>query len=122
MAAERFSTALAATLRATAVTAAALIGAVAAIGAVAVAAPGTARAATPAADHSQPFSVQDMVRLDRVSEITASPDGKRVAYTLRTTDMEANKGRTAIWLLDTAKRAAEPQRLTDLAANSNSAE
>jgi dipeptidyl aminopeptidase/acylaminoacyl peptidase len=105
MAADRFSTALAALTLAAA--SAAVI---------------DAGAATPAPDHSQPFSVQDMVRLDRLSEIAASPDGKRVAYTLRTTDMEANKGRTAIWLLDTGKRNAEPQRLTDLAANSNSAE
>jgi dipeptidyl aminopeptidase/acylaminoacyl peptidase len=107
MAADRFSTARAALTFSAA---------------AAVAAAGVAGAAAPAAEHSQPFTVQDMVRLDRLSEITASPDGKRVAYTLRTTDMEANKGRTAIWLLDTAKRGAEPQRLTDLAANSNSAE
>jgi dipeptidyl aminopeptidase/acylaminoacyl peptidase len=75
-----------------------------------------------AAEHSQPFTVQDLVRLDRISEIAASPDGRRVAYTLRTTDMEANKGRTGIWLVDTAKRGATPLRLTDLAANSNAAE
>ena len=47
-----------------------------------------------------------------------SPDGKRVAYTQRTTDMEANKGRTSIWLLDTGKARRAPARLTDLAANS----
>jgi dipeptidyl aminopeptidase/acylaminoacyl peptidase len=115
MAADRSSTARAsvrASARATLMLTAAAVGASA----------GAAGAATPAADHSQPFTVQDMVRLDRLSEIAASPDGKRVAYTLRTTDMEANKGRNAIWLLDTGKRAAEPQRLTDLAANSNAAE
>jgi len=70
---------------------------------------------------SQPFSVQDLVRLDRISEIAVSPDGKRVAYTLRTTDMEANKGRTAVWLTETGRRGV-PRRLTDLAANSNAAE
>ncbi len=36
--------------------------------------------------------------------------------------MDANKGRTAIWLADTAKHGAAAQRLTDLSANSNSAE
>jgi dipeptidyl aminopeptidase/acylaminoacyl peptidase len=86
----------------------------------------TANAASAAAgsptEHSQPFTVQDLVRLDRISEIAASPDGRRVAYTLRTTDMEANKGRTGIWLVDTGKRGATPLRLTDLAANSNAAE
>jgi dipeptidyl aminopeptidase/acylaminoacyl peptidase len=111
MAADRFSTARASVRAALVLTAAA-----AGLGA------GATGAATPAPDHSQPFTVQDMVRLDRLSEIAASPDGKRVAYTLRTTDMEANKGRNSIWLLDTGKRGAVPQRLTDLAANSNAAE
>jgi dipeptidyl aminopeptidase/acylaminoacyl peptidase len=77
------------------------------------------------ADHSQPFTIRDLVRLERISEIAASPDGKRVAYTLRSTDMEANKGRTGIWVVDTGTRTprgAPAQRLTDIAANSNSAE
>src|SRR5271167_3782391 len=75
-----------------------------------------------AVDHSQPFSVQDLVRLERISDLAASPDGRRVVYTLRTTDMEANKGRTSVWLADTGKRGAAAARLTDLAANSDSAE
>jgi dipeptidyl aminopeptidase/acylaminoacyl peptidase len=79
-------------------------------------------AGTAAPDHAQPFSVQDLVRLDRISEIAASPDGRRVAYTLRTTDMEANKGRTTVWAVDTGKRGAPPVRLTDISANCNSAE
>ena len=83
---------------------------------------GASAAAGTAADLRQPFTVQDMVRLERISDIAASPDGKRVAYTLRTTDMEANKGRTGIWLVDAGKRAAAARRLTDLAANSNAAE
>jgi dipeptidyl aminopeptidase/acylaminoacyl peptidase len=75
-----------------------------------------------AADAARPFSVQDLVRLDRISEPAVSPEGKRVAYTLRTVDMESNKVRTGIWLLETRKRNATPVRLTDLAANSNSAD
>jgi dipeptidyl aminopeptidase/acylaminoacyl peptidase len=83
----------------------------------------TATAGGAAADDSvRAFSVQDLVRLQRISEPAISPDGKRVAYTLRTTDMEANKGRTGIWLLDTTKRGAAALRLTDLAANSSSPE
>ncbi len=69
-----------------------------------------------------PLTVQDLVRLARVSEPAVSPDGKRVAYTLRTTDMDANKGRTAIWLLDAHRRNATAVRLTDLAANSSAPE
>ncbi len=67
-----------------------------------------------AAEPAQPFTVQDLVRLERISELGVSPDGKRIAYTLRTTDMEANKARTGIWLLDTRKRGAQPVRLTDI--------
>ncbi len=86
--------------------------------------PAASRSGGGAADHSQPFTIRDLVRLERISEIAASPDGKRVAYTLRSTDMEANKGRTGIWLVDTGTRtrAAPLHRLTDIAANSNSAE
>jgi dipeptidyl aminopeptidase/acylaminoacyl peptidase len=81
-----------------------------------------AAAAKSNGEPQQPFTVQDLVRLDRISEIAASPDGKRVAYSLRTTDMDANKGRTSIWLTDAGSRPAAPLRLTDLSADSNSAE
>ena len=69
----------------------------------------------------QPFGVSDLVRLARVSDPAVSPDGTRIAYTLRSTDMDANKGRTTIWLLEIRKHAT-PMRLTDLAANSTAAE
>ncbi len=81
---------------------------------------GTAPA--PAPDATQPFGIRDLVRLERLADLAVSPDGKRVAYTLRSTDMEANKGRTGIWLLDAQKRNAAAARLTDLAANASSAE
>jgi dipeptidyl aminopeptidase/acylaminoacyl peptidase len=48
--------------------------------------------------------------------------GTHVAYTLRSTDLEANNGRTAVWVVDTTKRNAPAVRLTDLSANSGSAE
>jgi dipeptidyl aminopeptidase/acylaminoacyl peptidase len=66
--------------------------------------------------------VQDLVRLERISDVVVAPDGKHAAYTVRVTDMDANKGRTTIWLLDTRKRNSAALRLTDLAANSSSAE
>src|ERR1700733_2250256 len=79
-------------------------------------------ASAAAADPPQLFTVQDLVRLERVSEIASSPDGKRVAYTLRTTDMDANKGLTQVWLADTGKHPGPAQRLTDLAANGSAAQ
>jgi dipeptidyl aminopeptidase/acylaminoacyl peptidase len=84
---------------------------------------GAVSAATaPALEPSLPFSVQDMVRLERIAEIAVAPDGKHVAYTQRTTDIEANKGRTSIWLLDASKRGSVPLRLVSETDNAHSAE
>jgi dipeptidyl aminopeptidase/acylaminoacyl peptidase len=87
-----------------------------------LAAAGWSSAAAPTQDSAQAFSVQDLVRLDRITEPAISPDGKRLAFTVRSTDMDANKGRTGIWLLETSKRGASPRRITDRAANATAAE
>lgn len=90
-----------------------------------MAAGAAAPAASAADERLQPLSVRDLVRLERVSDLAASPDGRRLAYTLRTTDLEANRGRTAIWLMETGtrtQRAPAPLRLTDISANSSAAE
>src|ERR1035441_3905339 len=106
------------TMRANGLTAAVAI--LAAVGAMPADSATPTRAAAP--DAARAFDVQDLVRLDRISEPAVSPDGKRVAYSLRTVEMELNQVRTGIGLLETRKRDAAPVRLTDLAANSNSAE
>jgi dipeptidyl aminopeptidase/acylaminoacyl peptidase len=62
------------------------------------------------AAETQPFNVRHLVALERASEPSISPDGRHVAFTLRTTDLEANKGRKDLWLLDTASGAV--RRLT----------
>ena len=82
-------------------------------------APAAHGAATPA---TQPFTVQDLVRLERMSDLAASPDGKHVAYTQRSADIEMNRARTAVWVIDAAKRGAPAERLSDLSANSNAPE
>ncbi|MBN1974438.1 MAG: S9 family peptidase [Sedimentisphaerales bacterium] len=48
---------------------------------------------------SHPFSVHDMLAMDRISEPQVSPDNKWIVFTLRRTDLEANKGRTDLWLI-----------------------
>lgn len=48
-----------------------------------------------------PFNVHDLVTMDRIFGQTVSPDGKLIAFVIRKTDMEANKGRTDIWLIGT---------------------
>ncbi|HKE00349.1 MAG TPA: S9 family peptidase [Planctomycetota bacterium] len=45
-----------------------------------------------------PLTVDDMLAMERVSDPQVSPDGKWVAFTLRTTDMEANRGRNDVWV------------------------
>ncbi|MCB0284492.1 MAG: S9 family peptidase, partial [Calditrichaeota bacterium] len=46
------------------------------------------------------FSVHDMLAMDRISNNQVSPDGRQIAFVLRKTDLEANKGRTDIWVVD----------------------
>ena len=58
-------------------------------------------AADPAtAQSSHPFSVHDMLAMKRISTPTVSPDGGRIVFAVRTTDLEENKGRTDLWLVD----------------------
>ncbi|MBM4214313.1 MAG: S9 family peptidase, partial [Gammaproteobacteria bacterium] len=61
-----------------------------------------------------PFTAQDLNTLARVADPQVSPDGRYVVYALRETDMEANRGRTDLWLLDLAdgKSLSSPRRLT----------
>ena len=51
----------------------------------------------PAPTHA--FTVDDMLAMERLSEPALSPDGKRVAFTLRTTDLAADRGRTDLWVV-----------------------
>ena len=57
-------------------------------------------AVSQAAAQTHPFSVHDMVAMDRISEPAVSPDGKQIVFVLRKTDLEANRGRTDLWLTD----------------------
>jgi dipeptidyl aminopeptidase/acylaminoacyl peptidase len=52
-------------------------------------------------EKTHPFSVQDMQVMDRISDSQVSPDGKWIVFNVRETDLEANRGRTDIWLVDT---------------------
>jgi len=69
----------------------------------------TMAASTLAAPH--PFNVHDLVMMDRVSDPQVSPDGKWVAYQLRETDYDANKGVNSIWLLALGDKNAKPLQL-----------
>jgi dipeptidyl aminopeptidase/acylaminoacyl peptidase len=56
------------------------------------------------------LTVDDMLAMQRVSEPAVSPDGSWVVYALRTTDLDANRGRNDLWLVSTD--GASSRRLT----------
>jgi dipeptidyl aminopeptidase/acylaminoacyl peptidase len=68
---------------------------------------------------THPFSVHDMLAMDRISEPQVSPDGKSVVFTLRRTDLEANRGRNDLWLVGTDGNGL--RRMTTDAASDTSA-
>jgi dipeptidyl aminopeptidase/acylaminoacyl peptidase len=74
---------------------------------------------TSAGPGGPPFTVEDLVSLKRVADPQLSGDGRYVAYVQTVTDLEANKGRTSLWLIDLARGAA-PRRLTDAKADDSS--
>jgi dipeptidyl aminopeptidase/acylaminoacyl peptidase len=77
-------------------------------------------AAAAAGRDNAPFTADDLVRLERITDPQLSPDGRQLAFVQRHTDMGANKGRTSLWLLDLTARNAEPRRLTDVKASDSS--
>jgi len=71
---------------------------------------------------ARPFDVDDLVRLDRVSDPQLRPDGKAVVYTLRETDWDSNKARRSLWLLPLERANAQPRRLTAPGSNAEGAQ
>jgi len=53
-----------------------------------------------AASDTHPFSIHDMLAMQRISDPQVSPDGKRIVFVLRTTDLDANRGRTDLWIVN----------------------
>ena len=52
------------------------------------------------------FNVRDLVMMDRVGDPQLSPDGRYAAFGVRSTDYAANKGVSAIYVLDVDKGGA----------------
>ena len=52
----------------------------------------------------------DLIKMHRVAEPQVSPDGKWIAYTLTTPDMEANRNSSNLWLVPTL--GGSPTQLT----------
>ena len=67
------------------------------------------------------LTAADLVSFVRLAEPALSPDGKRVVYTLRETDLSADRGRTDLWLLELDGDAA-PRRVTSNEENDSAAD
>lgn len=75
-------------------------------------------AAAPAAA-ARPITVQDLLKIPRVSEPRISTDGRRVVYTVAVPDVKANRTNRNIWLVGTD--ASAPRALTTTGKDSGAA-
>ena len=62
-------------------------------------------------NQTKPMTQTDLATFKRLSSVTASPDGKLAVYQLRETDMEANKGRTDLWMMQLDGKDAAPVKI-----------
>src|SRR5690348_1337100 len=69
------------------------------------------------AEDARLFTPTDLNMLARVSDPQVSPNGRYVVYVQRETDLEANRGRTDLWLVDLQANPLKPRRLTQHSAN-----
>ncbi len=60
---------------------------------------GVALATQPVA--AKGLTIDDMLAMQRVSDPQVSPDGKQIAFSVRDTDLAANRGRFDLWLVGT---------------------
>ncbi|SFU73092.1 S9 family peptidase [Pseudoduganella namucuonensis] len=74
--------------------------------------------------HAAPrgFTVEDLVRMERVGSPALSPDASKVVYTVRSTNMDKNRGNTQLWMIDLRAAKPVPRRLTQADASSSDPE
>ena len=63
------------------------------------------------AAEARPFTARDLATQDRVADPNISPDGRWLAYVVRSTDWDGNKGVQALWILDRKTAGAKPVQL-----------
>ncbi|MFM9438141.1 dipeptidyl aminopeptidase/acylaminoacyl peptidase, partial [Janthinobacterium sp. CG_23.3] len=83
---------------------------------------GAAMASTGALAAPRGFTVEDLVKMERVGSPVLSPDASRVVYSVRSTDMEKNRGNTQLWMIDLRAAKPLPRQLTGSDASSTDPE
>src|SRR6185503_7246481 len=63
------------------------------------------------------FTPTDLNTLARVSDPQVSPNNRYVVYVQRETDLEANRGRNDLWMVDLEAKPLKPRRLTQHSEN-----
>lgn len=76
-------------------------------------------AATSAVAAPRGLTIEDLASMDRVGSPVLSPDASRVVYTVRTTNMEKNRGVTQLWMIDLKAAKPAPVQLTQHDASSS---
>src|SRR6185436_4370347 len=71
----------------------------------------------PAGAAPRGLDVRDMVMMDRVGDPQASPDGTQIAFALRETDLDKDKGTYGIWIVPA--KGGEARRVTAKGATAN---
>lgn len=61
-----------------------------------------------AADESRPFSIHDMLAMERIGDWQVSPDGRRVVFAASVTELDANRRRSRLWLVGTDGAGLRP--------------
>src|SRR5471032_2482287 len=68
------------------------------------------------------FTVEDMVGMERVGSPVLSPDASKLVYTVRSTNLDKNRGNTQLWMIDLRAAKPVPVRLTQSDASSTDPE
>jgi dipeptidyl aminopeptidase/acylaminoacyl peptidase len=66
------------------------------------------------------FTPEDLVMMNRLGDPQVSPDGRLVAFAVRSTDLAANRGNSDLYLLDLSAAPAKTRRLTSASASDSS--
>jgi dipeptidyl aminopeptidase/acylaminoacyl peptidase len=78
-----------------------------------------ASVATSAVAAPRGLTVEDLVAMERVGNPVLSPDGSKLVYSVRATDLAKNRGHSELWLIDLRTPGSAPRQLTHADASSS---